>query len=365
MRHLNFISILIVLSVLFALNACTTYRPAESFENKMSRFSVKNEQQPLTPEIPVMINYKFNNPNDPNNNRNVASVNDNNLQSLFLTFSNRKLYFMTLYDQYRTLKTLLKDKYNDKYNDNDNDNDSDIELCPQFHSGLLSINSSYGKRKINRNQTNQRATTTPLISLYPISSNIQKVKSLALYPELALPITFNSKHPTVYEFITTHQNKKNVSDQEQNDEQKNEQMKLFVDALRLHLEKNIKELKEMCEYGHSDQYYLFENLITHMKNNKSFRKSKESMEALLKTTIVSNMAIITSLDLELKISNRIQAQTQNQLQDKNRLPSSLNTDIINLDSLQQEVLTRLDAEWSKQYFNEMKRLRMNDQQINQ
>ncbi|MBF0299948.1 MAG: hypothetical protein HQK51_14580 [Oligoflexia bacterium] len=364
---------------IFLINSCTTYQSPESITDKISRINPKIDQTQLTPEIPV-ITYQYNNNN---NNRNLASAstsattntaNQESLsqppsqnqsqppaKSMYLSFSNRKLYFMTLYDQYRTLKTFITNNSENSMND--------IELCPQFHSGLLHGNNGYWKNKSNKSlpfplttegRSSSNSNNTNLISHYPISKNIQKAKSLALYPELTLPITFNSKHPNVYEFISTNINRNNNNNIIVNNE---EQMKFFVDAFKLHLGKNLKELKEMCEYGQSDQYFLFENLITHMKNNVSFRKSKESMEALLKTTIISNMAIIVSLDLELiELANNDQSQLppQSSSSSQHRLPSSLISSNSTLDSLQQEVLTRLDAGWSKQYFDEIIRLKLNN-----
>jgi hypothetical protein len=71
-----------------------------------------------------------------------------------------------------------------------------------------------------------------------------------------------------------------------------------VDAFKLHLEKTLEEIKELCENGSGENYYAFENLITHMRANKEYHRSKEAMESLLKITLFSNLALISALEVE-------------------------------------------------------------------
>jgi hypothetical protein len=66
-------------------------------------------------------------------------------------------------------------------------------------------------------------------------------------------------------------------------------------AIKTHLKKMSHELYELCEYGHSDNLYVLINVINHSQQNPTFTLSKEGMTTLLKTSLYSNQALMTSL----------------------------------------------------------------------
>ena len=65
-------------------------------------------------------------------------------------------------------------------------------------------------------------------------------------------------------------------------------------AINLHLEKTYGELSELCSTGTSANYFIYENL-TRLQKSKKFDKNEQTLKAFFKTTVISNMAILSSL----------------------------------------------------------------------
>jgi hypothetical protein len=153
---------------------------------------------------------------------------------------------------------------------------------------------------------------------------------VAIRPELLLPLTKNETSPKVIDIIRN-------SGHSMNDFAINE---LVHKALDIHLAKTYSEIQELCEYGSSDNYYIYENLITHIKNN-NFDASTHNMNILLKTTIFSNIALITSLNKEqsAKAGGRAIASVPTE---NNKYAYS------------SEVMARLNVNWANQYFDYLK-----------
>lgn len=63
----------------------------------------------------------------------------------------------------------------------------------------------------------------------------------------------------------------------------------------------IAELKSLCEYGQSDNYYIYENFITLSSKANKFPKNTDTVNSLLKTTIFYNQALISSISNKEKI----------------------------------------------------------------
>jgi hypothetical protein len=74
-----------------------------------------------------------------------------------------------------------------------------------------------------------------------------------------------------------------------------EAKKITQTAINLHATKLRSELNELCEYGTSDNYYAFENLITYAKDQKGLSSNATSIKAMFKTSILSNYALLNSL----------------------------------------------------------------------
>lgn len=218
--------------------------------------------------------------------RKIASVENENDK-----FSNKQVYFFTLLQQYKTLNSII--------------NISDKELsCPKFHNDLL----SYG----------------PMISVqkssYSLDHNYSQVlsneKLLATYPIMALPY---QKQADVYSYYKTHQ--KNLSS-------------VIVQAISDYNNKNFVELKELCEKGSSDGYYIYENFVNIYGPNINHNEVK--LEAILNIPVFSNMLLLDSF----KVS---QFEGINIFNDK--------------------VLNRSNLGWFKNYLYELRKIRNNESKL--
>lgn len=56
-----------------------------------------------------------------------------------------------------------------------------------------------------------------------------------------------------------------------------------------------EELEVLCEEGYSDNFYKFDNLVTHYAEKKSFHLKPEAMESVLKIPIFANFYLIKML----------------------------------------------------------------------
>jgi hypothetical protein len=110
-------------------------------------------------------------------------------------------------------------------------------------------------------------------------------------------------------------------------------------AIDIHLTKTYSEIRELCENGVSDNYYVYENLITHIKTT-SFTAAEKNMNTLLKTTVFSNIALVTALE-------KIQATPMRSIAS---IESKKDVSV----PYSNELMTRLNVEWAQEYFNYLK-----------
>lgn len=57
------------------------------------------------------------------------------------------------------------------------------------------------------------------------------------------------------------------------------------------------ELSELCETGISDNFYKFDNLITHYAHKKSFHQDPTAMSAVLKIPVFANFYLVKMLEV--------------------------------------------------------------------
>lgn len=57
------------------------------------------------------------------------------------------------------------------------------------------------------------------------------------------------------------------------------------------------EIITLCEEGVSDNYFKYENLVTHFANNGSFHRSKTAMKSLLKIPVFANYYIVEMMSV--------------------------------------------------------------------
>ncbi|PIP89228.1 MAG: hypothetical protein COW01_06805 [Bdellovibrionales bacterium CG12_big_fil_rev_8_21_14_0_65_38_15] len=282
MSQKNLLISLCALSVV----ACGHYSPPETFESKMARYQVRNTGNSGVPEIEP-IQFKTTRMRAP------ASV-EPKTEKEDINFSNRKLYFITLYKQYHELSSFSQTPVRE------------IKQCPSFHSALVDHSEVEKPRVDWKVQYN--------------TNKIQDENYVKYYPELYLSMDDNAPTPRVVDLI-------------RNDTSKTQS--LVQSAIEKHVDKTHAELAELCEYGTSDNYYAFENLNTEIRKKDVAPASTTGMKILLKTTLFSNKALIESLK---------QSST----------PSRSPASAIKKVDFEALVMNRLGVPWAKGYYQSLK-----------
>lgn len=275
---------IITLASLLALGACGHYAPPETFEAKMARYQVKQGSDSTIPQIePVGFRTQ--------NSRAPASVSSETNEEV--GFSNKKLYFITLYRQYNQMAMFSSFE------------PRKINQCPSFHSALV----DHSEKPVAQTKWTPNYDT----------SKLSDDSYTRYHPELYLPVSQNSATPRVIDVM------KNNSDPS------------FVQtAVNNHVDKMYAELAELCEYGSSDNYYAFENLHTEIKKRNVASPGTNGMRILLKTTLFSNKAVIESLKRYSKPAGRAPASAVKAMDFDN------------------EVMKRLGVTWAKGYYQALK-----------
>ncbi|MBF0205383.1 MAG: hypothetical protein HQK53_00695 [Oligoflexia bacterium] len=303
---------LVLIALLLMLVSCTTYQTPESIDERMARTDAVKVTTGSLPDIPLMsLDFpKAAVGRAPSSVGPVGHVAP--AVPGMKSYTNKKIYFLGILDQYEQFKYFLEDNYQTKR--------PPLEFCPQFHTLYLNYYSYF--RATHPGVERAKAEKAPLSS-YSMEKNLstRSKESYFLYPELALPLTVDTSHPNVGEIADAN-------------------LAQLIFAYKAHLNKLHSEIKELCEYGGSANYYVFENLINHMKGNPTFHRSKVAMQALLKTVLIGNMAIITALEAEF-FSGHGPAMDQPPMRKE----------------LAQEILSRLDADWAQIYFSELRKRR--------
>lgn len=284
----------------------------ESYQQKMARYTPKTIGKNQVPEIKT-ADFKFAQMPTAPKGRTPASApvtpNANETEKEG-TPTNKKLYFLTLFSEYETLK-----KYSSEFSG------PSVSICPNFHTSLLRHYEKMDNSKSVNYQTKKFSYD---------STKYNDVAYVESRPELLLPLSKDDVTPKVIDVIKS--SKDPMTDFAVNE--------LVHKALDIHLAKTYSEIRELCEYGVSDNYFVYENLITHIKNHK-FEADATNMNILLKTTLFSNMALTTSLEKHT-----------------GQMPSRRSIASISGDGKKGtyvgEVMTRLNVTWANQYFDYIK-----------
>ena len=282
----------------------------ESYQQKMARYTPKTtEGKNLVPEFQVgKFEFKtFQKNRAPASATNEQTPLDEAKES---NPTNKKLYFLALYSQYDQLKQFGQDFIG-----------PEVSVCPSFHTSLT---------KYKEKDPKTWKANTPKKMEYDVA-RISEESYVTKRPELLLPLSKDEATPRVIDIV---RNSTSIKTGQSINE-------LVHKAIDIHLAKTYTEIKELCEYGSSDNYYIYENLITHIKNSK-FDADSTNMNVLLKTTLFSNMALMTSLETHATKPSigRSIASTVKSLESK--LPYS------------QELFTRLNVSWANQYYDYLK-----------
>jgi hypothetical protein len=290
------------IGLIFVLTGCSsTYRRPESIESKMARFEAKKtngNQVPLYQIVSAPIDFKIQNERG----RGPASVAASEKGP-----SNKRLYFLTLYSQYRNLGRFVSQS-----------EAPDLKHCPNFHTTLVNY---------REHQTAKLKTSVDWKKRFSSLKDI----NFAHYPELSLPLSIESLRPRAGDLLQQKNRSPKYKDTQQ----------VMHKALSLHLTKTYRELEQLCEQGASDNYYTYENLITHTKKY-GFKANNNNISVLMKTTLFSNMGLIKSMENGKGVKKV-----------KSRLPASLSSDT----DYQQILIKRLNVPWAKGYFEAITKLR--------
>ena len=280
--------------IILLISSCSSsYKQPETFSSKMNRFNAQTEKVNLIPAAPPF-------PEQLSFSRRPASIDKKTRKRKKLKPS-KQLYFLNLYEQYQKLKTYSSATL------------PNINTCPHFHTPLLKEGFSYSQKK-----TKKRLNYTFLNK-----GHLKDLNFLSSSPELYLPMTEQSKKPQVIDIIKN--------------QDKESWPSTIEKALSYHAFKTFREIEQLCQLGKSTNYYNFQNLLTTIQKSKSgFKPSRKNLAILLKTTIFSNMALISSL----------------RKKELSRTPASLSQKEI---KLKKQILTRMKAPWIQDYFNHMKR----------
>ncbi|MBI2520972.1 MAG: hypothetical protein HYV97_11160 [Bdellovibrio sp.] len=244
--------VMISFAIISFLGGCGTYRP-ESIESKMSHY---NSPEQKVNQVPVLnINFDVTAHRSPSS-LTVKEEKDKNVQyeiTELSNFSNKKLYFLALFDQYNHLSRYTPSTT------------TKIKSCPNFHSGIIEQLGDY---------PDPNNFKSPLLTQEYQANNLTHVG-------LQLPMQKDDFHPTVHEFFASTPGQ-NLYD-------------LQIKALDVHLSKMYDELEELCQYGTSDNYYIFENLTTYIQTQK-LNQNNENFKILMRTTLFTNQILSNTFE---------------------------------------------------------------------
>lgn len=206
--------------------------------------------------------------------------------------SNKTVYFLGLYDQFHNLRKMTGNK------------EESLNSCPRFHNVFIDYNKTH---RISLNEEEKSFWDKNFLRSI-IERNLQNLS----FPELSLTT------PTENKAISE------IASLKEED---------IASALANHISNTKNELTKICTTGNSENYFIFENLVTYLERNPGFKNNEKAFKTLMKTTLFSNMVLIKSLE-EDKKGNRTIASGYNYIEE--------------------EVLLRLNASWTKPLINDVK-----------
>lgn len=301
------------ISAQFLASCSSTYKAPESFDEKVARYKPQTHSRNQTPELPGFT------PKLNSSGRAPASIPSMSQpesipaeQEFVQSHSPKKLYFLTLYTQYQKLSEIKQVK------------SKAPEVCPHFHSTLVEHREYFSKGEASASSAAKNYSKELIKSLKESPSQ------LAYYPELALPVQSDSLQPRVIDLINhdTEVYTPLVTKQ------------IVDEAIGVHLNKTHSELAELCEFGSSDNYYIYENLVSKIEREGAFKADAMGAQTMMKTGLVFNQALINSL-----VTSKSSAPS--------RAPASAQQEAQEM--YHHEALDRLEAGWMKSYFSELGR----------
>lgn len=300
-----------IVSAQFLASCSSTYQAPESFDEKIARYRPQTHSKNQTPELPGFAPKRAQVGRAPASIPQLDQAQALTKEQEFVTsHSAKKLYFLTLYTQYQKLAEIKHVK------------SSAPEVCPHFHSTLIEHREHFSQTPSSR----QKASKTYSQEL--IKTLKEFPAQLAYYPELALPTQANELRPRVIDLI--HDEAANYTPQMASH--------LVDEAIAVHLSKTHSELAELCEFGSSDNYYIYENLVSKIERDGAFKADPLGTKVIMKTGPVFNQALIHSL-----VSSKNSKASRSPASQAQRAQ----------ETYQEESLQRLQAKWMAPYFKEL------------
>jgi len=305
-KYVKSLSSLLGLSCL--LTSCASmYRPSESIAEKMDRYRSRHDNVNPVPNYNALSG----NFETIQSRRGPASAGSSHSKEDFGlgNYSNKRLYFLTLLDQYQNLRLLGSEQVA-----------PEINICPSFHTSVTNHKEKLKKTRFNKSQFRQYRVSASTMNM------IQDPQVLALFPEMSLPVTNENVRPRVIDIVRS----KNLKS--------NEVEAVVSKAISVHLTKTYKELRELCESGASNNYYIYENLLTHVRTKGGLNQSEKGVGILLKTTLFSNTVLMTSLEKKKTKGRGIASSTEKT-------------------NYKKELSQRMGIQWTNSYLERVKDLR--------
>ncbi len=285
----------------------------ESYQAKMNRYTPRHFGANQVPEIMTEgFSFSKKSARTPASAQTESKSNVTEIKTDEAAISNKKLYFLTLFGQYEIMK-----KYSSEFDA------PAVTVCPQFHNSLLEHN---GRRPAG---FAGHVTYKNNKKFIYDTKRLADPSYIALHPELSLPLVKDEVTPKVVDIFRSEGAKLTDSRMDE----------IVHSAMDIHLSKTYNEIRELCEYGVSDNYYIYENMITHIKTT-TFAPAEKNMNTLLKTTVFSNIALVTALE-------KVQATPMRSIAS---VEPKKDTSV----PYSNEVMTRLNVEWAQEYYNHLK-----------
>jgi hypothetical protein len=300
----------LIMTITFSAILASACAGPESYQSKMSRYTPKQYGINQVPDI-TSSGFQFSQKSRGPASRESATSVEQSLSDE-ATMSNKKLYFLTLFGQYESMKKFAAEF-----------DAPVVNICPHFHTSLIEHNGRKGKGPMSR---------IPMRDTKKFAYDKTQWGNpdyVAAHPELSLPLAKEETTPRVIDIFRSQAS--TMTDAKMDE--------MVHTALDIHLSKTYAEIRELCEQGVSDNYYIYENLITHIKNS-SFGPQEKNMNTLLKTTVFSNIALVTALE-------KIQVTPMRSIAS---VEAKKDTSV----PYSNELMTRLNVEWAHEYYDHLK-----------
>ncbi|MBC77470.1 MAG: hypothetical protein CME64_15815 [Halobacteriovoraceae bacterium] len=199
--------------------------------------------------------------------RSIASVAENSL-------SNKEAYFLGMYKQKIKMEKVLGLSQSNK------------NYCPAFHNHLLNY-----KKKLK--------AASESFSLSKDWKSLADSAQVLSNPMLALPVDSETD-------LLTYIREESYVDTE-----------TVRETFENYYKITKKEVKDLCETGASEGYFVFRNYSKYYSSDRSFNRSEDALKALLKVTPVTNYYLLDSIKVggasgpdyfERQMFNKLNAQ---------------------------------------------------------